>query len=167
MTAMNELGFAAWVAPIAAAHRAARDETVRLARSLPDPDLARETGDRGWTVRDEFVHIGTSETNVVKVLRAVVDGGAADTSFFQDLDANNARALDAARGRPMPAVADDLERLQRDLQTTLAGLTADDEARRYTGLPFPIGQVVAGYQRHEPYHLRQIREAIAAGGARA
>jgi uncharacterized damage-inducible protein DinB len=165
MTTTRDLQFAPWVAPIAAAHRDVREETLLLARSVSDADLARETGDRGWCVRDEFVHIAASESNVVKVLGAVTSGGTPDMSFFNDLDANNARVLEASRGRSIQSVTDDLDQHGRDLQILLARLTPDDQSRTYAGLPFPIGQLVAGYQGHEPYHLEQIRTAVRGGGA--
>ncbi len=158
-------GYAPWVEPIASAHRKVRAETLRVVRSLSDTQLARDAGDPGWSVRDELVHIAASESNVVKVLRAITEGQTADMSFFADLDANNARALEAARDRSMQDIADDLDALGGELQVLLARLAIEDETRQYAGLPFPIGQLVAGYQGHEPYHLEQIRAAVGVDGA--
>ena len=50
----------------------------------------------------------TSEANVVTLLGAIARGEAPDMSFFNDLDANNARTLAECSGRPMDAVRDEL-----------------------------------------------------------
>jgi uncharacterized damage-inducible protein DinB len=159
MTTSRELHFADWVAPIAARHRDVRAETEQLAATLSPEQLARETSD-GWSIRDQFVHIATSEANVVSLLRAIARSEAPDLSVFADLDAKNARTLAEMQGYPMDALRSDLAARGLELQDALAKLGADDEATQYEGMPFPLGQLVAGYAGHEPYHLDQIRAVV-------
>jgi uncharacterized damage-inducible protein DinB len=158
MTTSRELHFADWVAPIAARHRDVRAETEQLAATLSPEQLARETSD-GWSIRDQFVHIATSEANVVRVLTAIARSETPDLSLFNDLDANNARTLAEQRDRPMDAVRADLAHRGRELQSALTQLTPEDQSRRFEGIPFPVGDLVAGYAGHEPYHLGQIQAA--------
>jgi hypothetical protein len=152
--------FAAWVEPFAASYRESRAQVVRLAHAASDSDLTRPSGDEGWTVREEFVHIAASEDDVIRTLGAVLRGEAVETSIFEDIDGRNARNLADRKDRPMPQIAADLERNGEALQELLAKLSAGDESRQPEGFPFPLRGLVEGYGMHEPYHLGQIRAAI-------
>jgi len=152
--------FAAWVAAHAASYRTSRSETVALARSLRDDDLLRRTGDAGWTVRDELVHIAASDPDFIGVLGAIVSGKRPDTSIFAEIDRRNAENIAAWRSRSLTDVIGELERNGEALQQLLSRLTDDDDKRRPEGLPFAIGGVVAGFGQHEPYHAGQIRSAL-------
>ena len=157
---MTTQEYAAWVAPLAARDGESRSEAVRLARSLGDADLAKRTGDTGWTVRDELTHMASSDPDFLAMLRAILRGEKADTSVFADIDGRNARNLEARHGRSIDEIASELEENGRSLQQLLAQLTDDDESRQPEGVPFPIRGLVDGYSQHAPYHLTQIRGAL-------
>src|SRR5262245_60369394 len=127
---MSERTFAAWVEPLAASYRENRAAVVELARGLSDEQLARATGDEGWSVRTEFTHIAASDPDFVKTLTLILDGGKADLSIFNDIDARNARNLDAWKDRSMPNIAAALENNGRTLQLLLSRLTDEDESRQ-------------------------------------
>ncbi len=160
---MAEYEFAAWVESLAASYRGDRAEAVQLARSLSDGELKRPTGDEGWTVREEIVHVAASDTDFVRTLGSILDGGTPDMSVFADIDARNARNLAAWQGRSMGEVANELERNGHATQEMLARLTDADESRQPDGLPFPLNQLLNGYGQHSPYHLGQIRRAVGGG----
>src|SRR4029079_17499282 len=129
-------------------------------RSLTDAEMSRPTGDEGWSVRQEMLHIAASDADFLPVLTAIVSGKTPDTSVFADIDARNARNLAAWQSRPMNEVADELENNGIATQELLGRLTDDDESRQPDGVPFAIGQLIAGYGQHGPYHLGQIRQAL-------
>jgi uncharacterized damage-inducible protein DinB len=154
--------FAAWVVPQVAAYREHRAEAARLARSLSADQLARPAADAGWTVRDELVHIASTDPDFVGMLRSLVAGGTPDTSAFADVDARNARNLAAWAERSMAYVADALERNGREIEALLARLTDEDERRQPDGIPFPLGQIVMGSGMHAAYHVANARMAAEA-----
>ncbi len=159
---VTERSFAPWVEPFAAKYRESREEALRLARSLTPADLGKPAGDDAWTVRDELVHIAGADPDFLRTLGAVVRGETADTSIFADIDARNARNLEARKDFAITRIADDLAANGEALQDLLAKLTAADEARQPEGFPFPLRGLVEGYGGHEPYHLGQIQRAIGA-----
>ena len=161
---MTRYEFAIWVGPLAAAYREDRAEAVRIARSVSDVELSRPTGDEGWSVREEMLHIAASDTDFVGVLGAIVRGETPDTSVFADIDARNARNLAAWQGRSMRELADELESNGRETQELLSQLKVEDESRQPGGVPFAIGQLLAGYGQHGPYHVGQIRQALDGNG---
>jgi uncharacterized damage-inducible protein DinB len=134
-----------------------------MARTVTEEQLSRPTGDEGWSVRKEFTHIAASDPDFVKTLRAILDGSTPDLSVFADIDARNARNLEAWKDRSMEEIADELERNGQVLQDLLARLTDDDEARQPEGMPFPLSGLINGYGQHGPYHLGQIRRAVGQG----
>ena len=152
--------FAGWVDPFAQRLRESRAEAVRLARSLGQEDLAAETADAGWSVRDELAHIASSDDDFLGFVRAVQRGETPDTSVFADIDERNARNLQSREGQSIARIANDLEENGIALQTVLQKFGEGDEARQPEGMPFTLGQMVHGYVQHEPYHLGQIREAV-------
>src|SRR5581483_9180931 len=151
-TSDAQLTFAAWVAPHAAAYQQHRAEAARLARSLSPEQLARPAADAGWTVRDEILHIASSDPDFIGMLGPLVAGGTPDTSAFADIDARNARNLAAWANRSMAEAAEALERNGREIEALLAQLKDEDETRQPDGLPFPLGQIVMGYGMHAAYH---------------
>jgi uncharacterized damage-inducible protein DinB len=157
---MTTHSFAAWVEPLAASYRGNRAEVVQLARTLTEEQLSRPTGDEGWSVRKEVTHIAASDPDFVRTLNAILDGGTPDLSLFTDIDARNARNLEAWKDRSVEEIAGELESNGLALQDLLARLADDDEGRQPEGLPFPIGFLINGYGQHGPYHLGQIRQAI-------
>lgn len=157
---MTAHSFAAWVEPLAASYRENRADVVQIARSLSDEQLSRPTGDEGWSVRKEVLHIAASDPDFVKTLGTILDGATPDLSIFTDIDARNARNLEAWKDRDMQDVAGELESNGRLLQDLLARLTVEDGSRQPEGMPFPLGQLIVGYGQHGPYHLGQIRKAI-------
>jgi uncharacterized damage-inducible protein DinB len=158
MTTKNE--FAAWVQPLAAAYREDRAQAVRRARSLSDGELSRPTGDEGWSVREEMLHIAASDTDFLLLFAALLRGETLDTSMFADIDARNARNLAAWQDRSMREVADELESNGLATQDLLSQLTDEDESRQPEGVPFAISQLLGGYGQHGPYHVGQIRQAL-------
>jgi len=152
--------FAAWVGPFAERYRESGAEAVRLARSLSDDELKKPTGNTSWFVRDELVHMAASGGDFLTTLGSVLRGDNVDTSVFADIDARNARNLEARRDRSMDEVASELENNDTALQNLLTQLTLEDEARKPAGMPFPLNQLLNGYAQHDPYHLGQIRDAL-------
>jgi uncharacterized damage-inducible protein DinB len=157
---MSAAHYAAWVEPLAARDRNARVEAVRLARSLDEASLKVETGDIGWSVRDELTHMAAADPDLVSLLRAILAGQRPDTSVFADIDARNAQHLDEYQGRAMSQIADELEHNQAALDELFAQLTDADEARQPVGMPFPLRQLIDGYSQHHPYHIDQIHAAL-------
>jgi uncharacterized damage-inducible protein DinB len=161
---MNENKFAAWVEPFAKQYRENRADAIDLARSLSADALGRPTGDTGWSVREELVHIAASDSDFLRTLGAILRGENVDTSVFADIDARNARNLAECQGRSIEQVASDLEQNGEALQKLVAQLTDGDESRQPEGFPFPLRGLIEGYGMHEPYHVAQIRTAIGAEG---
>ena len=155
--------FASWVELPAASYRENRAEAVRLARSLTREQMAAPTGDEGWTVREEMLHIAASDPDFIRALGEIIRGGSPDMSLFNDIDKRNARNLSEWASRPMREVGDELESNGEALQRLLAQLKEDDESRQPDGMPFSIGQLVAGYGTHGPYHVGQVHAAIGQG----
>ena len=153
--------FATWVQPIAASYHDAHLEAIQRARMLNAGELALPTGDRGWSVRDELAHMAASDEDFIATLGAVLDGKQVDFSVFADIDARNARNLDAWSTRSVEDIASALERSDAALQELLARLTPEDEQRTPEGFPFPLSQMLQGYGMHHPYHLEQISGALA------
>jgi len=151
--------FAPWVEPIAAGYRESRAESVRLAQSLDEHALVQPTGDSGWTVRDELVHIAASGTDFARLLDPIVRGETPDTSVFADIDARNSRNLESRRGWSIAEIGTDLEGNGSLVQELLQKLHADDEARQPQGFPFSLKDLLGGYGQHDAYHLDQIRQA--------
>jgi uncharacterized damage-inducible protein DinB len=156
--------FATWVEPFAVAYREHRVDAVRAARAMSESDLDRPTGDEGWSVREEMLHIAASDGDFIGALSAIIAGGAPDMSLFADIDGRNARNLAAWQGRSMDEVATAYEKNGRALQGLLARLTDEDESRQPEGMPFAISQLIAGYGQHGPYHLGQVRQALGQQG---
>lgn len=159
---MEAQTFAGWVTPIAEQFRQNRSEAVLLARTLDDKRLAQLTDDTGWSVRDELAHIAGSDVDFIGVLTAVLDGATPDTTIFADIDGRNARNLAARSGQPMGQIASDLESNGEALRALIGRMTDSDETRQPDGFPFPLSGLIQGYAQHEPYHIEQIRKAIAA-----
>lgn len=160
---MTNLTFAGWVDPLAASYRENHAEVVRLARRLTDEQLSRPTGDEGWAVRTEIVHIAASDPDFAATLGAILEGRTPDLSIFADIDARNARNLEAWQERSIDDVASALEESGEALQGLLARLSDEDEARQPDGMPFPLGQLIRGYGQHGSYHLGQMQRAIGQG----
>ena len=161
---MAEGRYAAWVQPLAASYGESRAEGARLARSLPEAACTAPTGNTGWTASDELAHMADAGTNFAAMLREVVAGGPVDTSRFVDIDASNARGLAARRGRSMGDIAAEIEKGGEDALAALSQLGDADEERRPEGVPFTLGQLLQGYAQHDPYHLAQLRDALAGAG---
>jgi uncharacterized damage-inducible protein DinB len=161
---MSAAHYAAWVEPLAARDRNARVEAVRLARSLDDASLKLETGDAGWSVRDELTHMAAADPDLVSLLRAILAGQRPDTSVFADIDARNAQHLDEYQGRAMSQIADELEHNQAALDELFAQVTDADETRQPVGIPFPLRRLIEGYSMHHAYHVQQIQNALTRGG---
>ncbi len=161
---MTAHSFAAWVEPLAASYRENRADIVQLTRTLTDEQLSLATGDEGWSVREEVTHIAASDPDFVTTLGAILDGGTPDLSIFNEIDARNARNLEAWKSRSIEEIAGELEKNGHALQALLARLTVEDETRQPDGMPFPLAGLINGYGQHGPYHLGQIRAAIGEGG---
>ena len=147
---MNDAKFAAWVEPIAVAYHDAHVEAIERTRTLSDEELAKPTGDSGWSVRDELAHMAASDGDFVRTLSAVVSGGQVDLSIFDNIDERNARNLDQL-GDPLARRHRHGARAQRRQAAGAAGTvdTPEDEARTPEGFPFPLAQMLAGL-RHAP-----------------
>jgi len=158
---MTTQQFAAWVEPWAQSYSDVRREGAARARTATAAELSQATGDEGWTVREELLHLAASDTDFIDALGAMVDGRTPDTDVFIDIDARNKRNLAKWQSRSMEDVASALEHNIGTLHGLLGRLTADDERRRPDGIPLEIGQLVKGYGQHSPYHLAQIRDALA------
>lgn len=152
--------FASWVEPIAAGYHDAHVEAIERARTLSDEDLAKPTGDSGWSVRDELTHMAAADGDFVRTLSAVVAGEQVDLSIFDNIDERNARHLSGWADRSREDIATALERNDGKLQELLARLTPEDETRTPAGFPFPLAQLMQGYGMHHPYHLEQIAGAL-------
>src|SRR5262245_1593403 len=100
----TSLTFADWVAPHAASYRENRAGAASLARSLSDEQLQRPAPDAGWTVRDELVHLASTDPDFIGVLGAIVAGETPDTSVFANVDGRNAHNLAAWTDRSMSDV---------------------------------------------------------------
>lgn len=153
--------FAEWVRPIAASYHDAHEEAIEQARTLSHDDLAKPTGDSGWSVRDELSHMAASDGDFVNTLTALVSGEKVDLSLFDNIDERNARHLAGWADRAREEIASELERRDGELQALLARLTADDEQRTPEGMPFPLADMLRGYEMHHRYHLEQIAAALA------
>lgn len=160
---MTDLTFAEWVEPLAVSYRENYAEVVRLARWLTDEQLSRPTGDEGWSVRTEVVHMAASDQDFANTLGAILDGRTPDLSIFVDIDARNARNLETWKERSIEDVAVALEKSGDVLQELLVRLGDEDETRQPDGMPFPLGQLIRGYGQHGPYHLGQMQRAIGQG----
>lgn len=161
---LAENKFVSWVEPLAASYRANRADVVQVARAVSGEQLSLPTGDEGWSVRQEIVHVAASDPDFVRTLGEILDGKALDLTIFTDIDARNARNLESWKDRSIKEVADELENNGRTLQVLLSRLTDEDESRQPEGMPFPLGGLINGYGQHGPYHLGQIRAAIGEGG---
>lgn len=158
MSATQKL--APWVEPIAAKYRDSHAQVVRTAGRLSADDLAKPSGDAGWTVRDELIHIAASLSDFATTLGAAVRGLHVDMSRFADIDASNASNLASRAGYSTDDVVRDVERDGRTVQELLAQLTPADESRQPDGVPFPLGRLLQGYAMHDPYHLGQIHAVL-------
>jgi uncharacterized damage-inducible protein DinB len=152
--------FANWVRPIAANYHEAHEEAIAHARTLSDADLAKPTGDSGWSVRDELTHMAASDGDFAGTLTALVNGDRVDTSVFDNIDERNARHLAGWADRPREEIAGELERRDQELQVLLARLTDEDAQRTPEGFPFPLSNMLQGYEMHHRYHLEQIAGAL-------
>jgi uncharacterized damage-inducible protein DinB len=153
--------FAAWVRPIAESYHDVHEEAIAHARTLPDEDLAKPTGDSGWSVRDELTHMAASDGDFVSTLASLVNGENVDLSVFDNIDERNARHLTAWADRPREEITAELERRDGELQGLLARLTDEDAQRTPEGFPFPLADMLRGYEMHGRYHLEQIAGALA------
>jgi uncharacterized damage-inducible protein DinB len=158
---MTDRTFAQWVEPIAYAYHDAHEEAIEFARTLSDDDLAKPTGDSGWSVRDELTHMAASDGDFVKTLNAVLNGEQVDLTVFDNIDERNANHLAGWSDRPREDIAAELERNDSKLQDLLARLTPADESRTPAGFPFTLEQMLQGFGMHHPYHLEQIAGALA------
>jgi hypothetical protein len=158
---VSDAKFAAWVEPIAVAYHDAHVEAIEHARALSDEDLAKPTGDSGWSVRDELAHMAASDGDFVETLKAVIDGKQVDLTVFDNIDERNARNLTVWADRSRKDIAKELERNDGKLQELLAQLKPEDETRTPAGFPFPLEKMLQGYGMHHPYHLEQIAGALA------
>ena len=152
--------FADWVRPIAANYHDAHEEAIEQATSLSDEDLAKPTGDSGWSIRDELTHMAASDGDFVRTLTALVNGQRVDTSVFDNIDERNARHLAGWADRPREEIAGELERRDEELQALLARLSDEDGQRTPEGFPFPLADMLAGFEMHHRYHLEQIAGAL-------
>jgi uncharacterized damage-inducible protein DinB len=153
--------FASWVEPIAAAYHDAHEEAIERARTLTDEDLARATGDSGWSIRDELAHMASADSDFVATLTKLVSGERVDLSIFDNIDERNATHLTGWADRPREDIATELERHDSEMQALLARLTPEDETRTPEGFPFPLEKMLQGFAMHHPYHLEQIAGALA------
>lgn len=151
---------AAWVQPFAESYRSARERTLAALRRADEAGFARATGNEGWTVRDEFVHIAASDADFSRTLGGILDGVAVDMTIFADIDDRNARNLAARANRTPAQILADLEASGPAIQSLLARLTDADEARQPDGMPFPLRGLIEGYGMHEAYHAGQIEAAL-------
>jgi len=152
--------YAPWVEPHAQSLAFARGEAARIARFVSANDLALPTGDEGWTLRDEMVHIIASDDDFVVTLSSILDGAEPDTRIFADIDERNSRNLSARRQLSTSDIASALERGAHAIDELVLQLGDDDEQRTPRGVPMSLGQLIAGYSRHAPYHLGQINAAL-------
>jgi len=150
----------AWAIGYAGGFVAARTEAASLACSVSDEQLRQPTGNAGWTLRDEFLHIASSEKDFMVALGTLVEGRTPDLSVFANIDERSARNLAAWRDRSMTEVADTLEQHAVALNELLARLDEADGTRQPEGMPFAIGEMVRGYAMHDGYHLGQIRAGL-------
>jgi uncharacterized damage-inducible protein DinB len=155
--------YAAWVLPLVERDRTARAEAARLARIVQDGQLAAQTGDAGWSVRDEFAHMAGADATFAPVLQTILAGETPDLSVFANIDANNARMIALNRGRPMSDLADALDESGRVLAALFARLTDTDESRQPDGVPIPLGAMINGYTQHHAYHVGQVQAALGLG----
>jgi uncharacterized damage-inducible protein DinB len=164
---MSDRQFAAWVEPIAAQYRANRAESLQFARTLGAEQLVLPTGDTGWSVRDELVHIAGADPFFLRTAAAFARGEKVDVNEMMDIDGRNTREMGARAGRTLEEIATELESNGDALQELLATFTAEDESRVPEGFPVPFGRLVESYGGHERYHLGQIRAAIDGAGRKA
>ncbi len=157
---MTNATFVDWVAPHAASYRAVRAEAVTLALAATQEDLVHGTGDTGWTVLDEIVHLAIADEDFIRVLTTVIEGQVLDTSIFGDIDSRNAENLLKGRNRPIPELATALKHNSVTLVELLSRLNASDEFRQPEGFPFTLGKLVAAYGMHAPYHVAQLKDAL-------
>jgi uncharacterized damage-inducible protein DinB len=158
---MSGRSLAAWVESIAYAYHDAHAEAIERARTLSDADLAKPTGDSGWSVRDELAHMAAADGDFVRTLSAVINGEQVDFRMFDNIDERNAHHLAGWSDRPREDIVAELDRHDGELQELLTRLTPEDEARTPDGFPFPLAQMLQGYAMHHPYHLEQIAGALA------
>jgi hypothetical protein len=105
--------------------------------------------------------MAAADGDFVATLTALVNGERVDLSIFDNIDERNARHLSGWADRPRHDILADLERHDGALQSLLARLTPEDQARTPEGFPFPLAQMLQGYGMHHPYHLEQIAGALA------
>ena len=113
------------------------------------------------TVRDELTHMAASDGDFASTLTALVNGQNVDLSVFDNIDERNARHLTAWADRPREEITAELERRDGELQGLLARLTDEDAQRTPDGFPFPLADMLRGYEMHGRYHLEQIAGALA------
>jgi hypothetical protein len=161
--------FAAWVAPVAAQMRGARDEVIEFARAQ-DGDFwsQKPRGADGWTNKDLLAHVGGGNDQMLQlILRAVIAKqpiGASVTTM--DTDAENARGVEERHDWPFEQVIAELESSGDEMQSLLGQLTDGDRDRTLEGLNITLEQLMAVVQAedHDREHLAQLRATLERAG---
>ncbi len=164
---MTSRTFAAWVEPIAAKHRAEKQQVLDFARSLPNDAWGLPTGLEGWTCKDVLAHIGKGNDQLFQqLLRQVIAGENVDTSIFAtvDTDGENASGVTARRGMSADELIAEFEEAAEEIDDLFSRLTDEQEHLRQDDPPF----ILKGFldmvdkESHSLEHLKQIRAAVEA-----
>lgn len=159
---MTTRTFVAWVEPIAAELRASRAEIAGFARAAPEELWARPSPLDGWTARDLLAHLaGDTGKGSAAAMRATVDRLAPDPApFAAGVDALNARDVEERRDRSIAEIVAEIEADGEVWQELLSQLGGNDEAMRWEGFPWGLGEYLRILAEHDREHLEQLRAAV-------
>ena len=135
--------------------------------SLSDADLARTVyTDPDWTARDILAHLITTEREIRPLILSISRGEPGAPQGF-DIDAANARLLEALRGLSVPEL---LSTWTTERAATITAYGALDESAlgRRGRHPFlgetEVVDMIQLMYRHEMLHVRDVRRGAASAG---
>ena len=162
---MPERTFAAWVEPIAAAHRRDGTTVLEFARSGTSDHWDTPSGLEGWSCKDMLAHIGKGNDQLYQqLLRQVVAGDKVDTEMFRtvDTDGANAAGVEERRGFSPAEVIAEFEEALDEIQDLLSQLTEEHEHMRQEDPPFILKGFLGMVEKesHSIEHLKQLKKAL-------
>ncbi len=125
---------------------------------LEEEALTRRPMPGGWTVKDLLVHIAAWDRWERREMERTLTEGAPDLSALETMDAFNADAVAAWRGRDLDEVLAELQEARRDWTTWLAALPVETfcQERTFRGVDWTFPTILQVQAQHDAEHAAQV-----------
>lgn len=142
-----------------------REETLRIVAALGDGDLDRADRSTGWTVRELFAHLVSTELGMAFVIRRALEGDVLHLGE-EDRDAFVEARVEGAHEWTPDRVRAELVEARQVLREVFAGMDEEDLDRQVRWPEWPARTVrtsIPYMLEHEDAHLDQVRGALGRG----